>query len=303
MRLLDGNVLPAFPQGKNANSNRAWLLKIRQAFDNSRARHLGSGSLSSRVLHNGTLAVLLRGQRLPSYIPPDRFADALIDEFRQSARDAVPTLDGIRDAIDKLPRGRPREALTAMAASATDVAAFHAAAASWFSDMMDRVSGWYTRQVSWILLGIGLVLAVLSNADTFYIVGRIAADPKLRTDFSTTVARSVGTKDDTVTLTNGLAGPLDELPIGWSQANVRRPTNDTPPQQALSIEGILWAIPGWLIMGIAVSLGAPFWFDLLQRLMQLRGSGPPPPNTTSASRQPVILDNKPESAGCDHSFG
>ena len=34
-------------------------------------------------------------------------------------------------------------------------------------------------------------------------------------------------------------------------------------------------IPGWLITIAALSLGAPFWFDLLSRVARLRGSGVP----------------------------
>ena len=33
-----------------------------------------------------------------------------------------------------------------------------------------------------------------------------------------------------------------------------------------------WTILGWLITAFAISLGAPFWFDLLNKLMQVRNS-------------------------------
>jgi hypothetical protein len=36
------------------------------------------------------------------------------------------------------------------------------------------------------------------------------------------------------------------------------------------------AILGWAITAFAISLGAPFWFGLLQNIMNLRSSGPPP---------------------------
>jgi hypothetical protein len=39
---------------------------------------------------------------------------------------------------------------------------------------------------------------------------------------------------------------------------------------------------GWLITGLAVALGAPFWFDLLNKLVNLRGSGPRPALATQA---------------------
>ncbi|MEP6674686.1 MAG: hypothetical protein ABJA78_06015 [Ferruginibacter sp.] len=39
---------------------------------------------------------------------------------------------------------------------------------------------------------------------------------------------------------------------------------------------------GWLLTALAISLGAPFWFDLLNKFVQIRGTGPkPPPNSTA----------------------
>jgi hypothetical protein len=37
-----------------------------------------------------------------------------------------------------------------------------------------------------------------------------------------------------------------------------------------------WTVLGWVITGIAISLGAPFWFGLLQNIMNLRAAGTPP---------------------------
>jgi hypothetical protein len=32
-------------------------------------------------------------------------------------------------------------------------------------------------------------------------------------------------------------------------------------------------LPGWIVTVLAISLGAPFWFDFLNRFMNLRSSG------------------------------
>jgi hypothetical protein len=63
---------------------------------------------------------------------------------------------------------------------------------------------------------------------------------------------------------------LRAFPLGW--------TNETFPNVAL------WPVAGFLffkLIGIgatalALSLGAPFWFDLLQKIMNIRGTGPKP---------------------------
>jgi hypothetical protein len=52
------------------------------------------------------------------------------------------------------------------------------------------------------------------------------------------------------------------LPIGWTQRPATLP------------------IVGWLLTIIAVSLGAPFWFDVLLRISNLRAAGPKPPRSS-----------------------
>jgi hypothetical protein len=38
-----------------------------------------------------------------------------------------------------------------------------------------------------------------------------------------------------------------------------------------------WVMPvGWLITAIATLFGAPFWFDSLQTVIRLKGTGPSP---------------------------
>ncbi len=53
---------------------------------------------------------------------------------------------------------------------------------------------------------------------------------------------------------------LMTLPLGWG----------TVPSS------ILLAIVGWLVTASTALFGAAFWFDLLQRLINLRGTGQKP---------------------------
>lgn len=81
------------------------------------------------------------------------------------------------------------------------------------------------------------------------------------------------------------------LPIGWSAAGLPTVFDDGCPE--LDAAGkragerctttsywlakggnFLFATLGWFITAVAVTLGAPFWFDLLGKLVKLRGSGP-----------------------------
>jgi len=49
-------------------------------------------------------------------------------------------------------------------------------------------------------------------------------------------------------------------------------------ENAASRASGFWALKlvGWLLTAFAVRQGAPFWFDLLNRLVNVRGSGSKP---------------------------
>ena len=59
-----------------------------------------------------------------------------------------------------------------------------------------------------------------------------------------------------------------EIPIGWTQ-RVRDDFNTAPWQT------LLMSLMGWLITALAVSLGAPFWFDMLNKFIVVRSTVKP----------------------------
>lgn len=64
------------------------------------------------------------------------------------------------------------------------------------------------------------------------------------------------------------------LPIGWQQAPPQ--CSILAPRQCFKDErDFLLKLIGWLITGIAISLGAPFWFDLLNKFMIVRSTVKP----------------------------
>jgi hypothetical protein len=62
------------------------------------------------------------------------------------------------------------------------------------------------------------------------------------------------------------------IPIGWSK--------DKFPQDW----GLIWKIIGLFFTTLAVSLGAPFWFDLLKKVTRLRVSGEVPRKASEAKK-------------------
>jgi hypothetical protein len=90
------------------------------------------------------------------------------------------------------------------------------------------------------------------------------------------------------------------LPIGWllETTKPRPPAADDRNHQLFRLlawptQGLFWSTVafhwlGWVLTAIAVSLGAPFWFDLLNTFMTIRSSGAAPkdkPNPPTGSPQ------------------
>ncbi len=69
-----------------------------------------------------------------------------------------------------------------------------------------------------------------------------------------------------------LAAAGTVLGMGWAETN-RMPADLKPGQKAYWLGSKL---VGLLITALAVSLGAPFWFDLLNKVMNIRGTGVKP---------------------------
>lgn len=153
--------------------------------------------------------------------------------------------------------------------------------ATWFDRSMDRASGVYRRNARGIAILIGFLVAVVVNADTLYMVSRLSRDTALRAaiaDVSNQIVAQDTTRADLQTelaiAKDAISSVLNDLPlpIGWDAVNVQ--------QQTLASQE--WLFPplrrvvGWALTGIALSMGASFWYDLLSRVMRVRSTGKPP---------------------------
>ena len=147
----------------------------------------------------------------------------------------------------------------------------------WFDDSMDRVSGWYKRKVQLIILALAVAVSLALNVDTFVIAHTLSRDTTLRE--SVVAAAEVRAQQTPLSGTDvssripALRAELDQLalPIGWSSEGVNNPR--VAPDD---LRGWVVKIVGILFTGVAVSLGAPFWFDLLNKFVNLRGGGSRP---------------------------
>jgi len=221
----------------------------------------------------------LRRRSRPSYLPPRALSLAVVETLARHAPDAQaqqgdaskPTpwadtdakiLAGAQDALSRLPARQPREILQKAAVNAgDDLERFRGHVETAFDDAMERASGWYKRKAQLVLAIVAVAFAVGLNVDTVRVATHLYNDEAVRTAVVGKVAAADKPQEaaDAVSQVDQL-----QLPVGWGAGNV--------PSDA---KGWLSRIPGWLITIAALSLGAPFWFDLLSRLSRQRASGIP----------------------------
>ena len=194
----------------------------------------------------------------PSYIDPQHFALALVDTLTNVPGD----LASLKNAIDAMADIPLRRALQALYQRADgDMRRFQDGVANWFDTTMERVSGSYKRRASAISVLLSLLLAILLNIDSIHLFQTLWRQPGLSAQLGIMPAAL-----DTATL-----DAMWSLPIGWTTF---------PPRFD---HHFLLQCAGWLITAATALFGAPFWFDLLQRTVQMRGTGATPEERRAAA--------------------
>jgi hypothetical protein len=168
--------------------------------------------------------------------------------------------------------------------------------ALWFDRSMDRSAGVYKRNAKGVALIMGFLIAVMTNTDTLHVINRLAQDSALRATYSQAASALVSSNPNAIAclqtqqgraaqadcLNNGalnlrqaIASTTD-LPIGWNDTNWQEQWHHP---QGTVVSG-LKILAGWLVSAIAISMGAPFWFNLLNKVVNVRNSGKPPVSTS-----------------------
>jgi hypothetical protein len=232
------------------------------------------------------LRTMLKGDH-PSYLSSSTFAAAILDSLDPIK--PLPDLASVQNALKALPPSNIKDALQgAMTSGVKDIETLRGNVASWFDQMMDRLSGIFKRYMQWISFGVGLAVAVSLNADSTTVAIALWTDNALRTQIAdaATEALSKTGSGDTKTQLEDLGAQIERvraqlrpLPIGWSDVPARPDHNWL---QTWSGRG--QKLFGWLITAFAIMLGAPFWFDLLGRFVQLRGAGEKPKEAASSNK-------------------
>jgi len=272
---------------------------------------------------------------LPAYIPARNFATALLDiAGREPAADGTPetplTIAAIRKGFEagesRIKEPGLRRALSlALDTAGDDIERARTNLEKWFDSTMDRVSGRYRKETQWILFAIGLFTAVALNVDAIKVTQALYTNEGLRTAVlaeAEAVSAAERAKPGAGVAMLGckpeknLAEPASctqqrltklGLPIGWDMEGLCVPLVSDNCRILTNSRGMSWSsLPGWLLTALAISLGAPFWFDLLNKIMVIRSTVKPhekSPEEASEDRQsapppaPAAAPNRVAAAG------
>jgi hypothetical protein len=171
---------------------------------------------------------------------------------------------------------------------------FKAKIENWFDEVMERASDWYKRSTKWWLFGIGLIMATLFNADTIQIYSSLSANSTVRNDFMELAGQFVQTHDSVPTL--NLNRSIDQvLPEFKEMAQTYKETIQSPlglgwvgDMSGMDMSDWLVKILGFILTGISVTFGAPFWFEVLKKLISIRSAGG---GAQSSGAPPTIVVN------------
>lgn len=250
--------------------------------------------------------------RRPSYIPAQRFAAAALDIFFSAGQPSIRTTGGfslqeLREGIIQLRTAHPSLAVildhffpnldARLERGEINLVQLRIQMENWFNDAMDRLSGAYKRHAQKWALVIGVLLALAFNVDSVNIARQLWREPTLR-QVIVQQATAQPAPDPSTGLTQAhryvemlsipvgwsVVAPLPDQQCGWMPGAAVYPAVwvggecrvlSTLPRMD-DAWGWLTKVFGLLISGLAAMQGAPFWFDMLRRLVDLRGSGPAP---------------------------
>jgi hypothetical protein len=241
--------------------------------------------------------------------PPDNETQMMAQIVNGAAALATsyPGLQRALDGVVANARVYATQTGTAIALARTNVE-------TWFDDTMERANGWYKRNRQVGAFVIALFFAAIINIDSVDVGIRLWREPTLRRAVAAQAelyklpaegeAGTGGPQD-----LEALQGRFSDLqqslsslqiPIGWESVPVKVPEGGkcTPLQpiedtgirekdawgfwlngqcQVLTASnGYLSKLAGLIITAAAATLGAPFWFDILQKLIGIRSAGGKP---------------------------
>lgn len=265
--------------------------------------------LKKKLYAHPLIKSLYRHKAGPSYIPARFFAIALLDVIAPAEPGKPRSIEGLRHALqssegavrrrggagaeEKPPNSVQRVLLVLLERAERDVqqgehvvVRLEQNVELWFNGAMDRVSGWYKRRLQIVSLAVTTVFVVGLNIDAIRVVRGLSRDTVLRAAVTAQAAKVVEAPPAAVVQVGAPAAPLVAaksyaelqgdvsrlsglgIPIGWTEELVDMEATRAPKDAGWALNKLF----GLLLTTLAALLGAPFWFDMLNKVMSIRSA-------------------------------
>lgn len=249
----------------------------------------------------------------PSYISPQNFSKALIDVLKEEGKkdpsQKTEPLEEIQKGIDQISNENKetKQHIKGLLSDANgDLQKFKLLLEQWFDDTQKRAIGWFKRKTQVILLLIGFIIAVSFNVNTIEITKKLSVDKDAR-DKLVAMAIDFDKKyydSDSATqrMYKKSFESMDSARVIIQEQMEQTSTllsNENKPLWPIHSDFWvrLWSnFFGLALTALAISLGAPFWFDLLNRFIKIRSTGTKQltqeDSTSSKNNETSILNRK-----------
>ncbi|MBK7936683.1 MAG: hypothetical protein IPJ82_06160 [Lewinellaceae bacterium] len=231
---------------------------------------------------------------LPSYISAGTFSSVLLDIME------IDSKTDVEAKINALPEGASKKlAQFLYKQSNGQILDLKMKVEHWYGEVMDRASGAYKRSAQRWLISIGLVLAIMFNADVITIYHNLSVNATLNNMVADAATTFVNTQPAPT------APNLDNPDMAAAQQKIGQLVNqnigalasplglgwDSVDWSQVNGKWWLYKVIGWLTTALGISLGASFWFEALKKLVSIRASGPP--QSTPAATTTTITQTTP----------
>jgi hypothetical protein len=223
------------------------------------------------------------------YIPAEAFVAVLLDCLRRPAQAGPMNVNEIRRNIESLSADRAgdlRAVLRTLTESARDLDDLEAKIAAWYDQTMDQASEWYGRKMRTFAFLVGAAVCLLFDLDAFALANRIYHDRTIQEAIAAQVRQKVEKGE--------LNAAEQEIPKDlFEKLGIRLTWPAEDWEQLLTVMGEQLATPakwfGLLLSAMAISMGAPFWHDVLTQLVGSKKLMTTIPLSTVPTREPPTM--------------
>lgn len=221
-------------------------------------------------------------------IPVENLVDAFFDltqlDLAESGEELLAT-------INKLPPSEGKtELMRLINSGVTRSVELRAKMGLWFDGLMSQSSAMFTNLARRYVLIFSLCLTLVLGVDSIDLFKQLWSSPDLRA-IAAVKAQAYINQNGYAADTDPLLTDLEDLTIriGWSSI-----LKNAPPRDSLADFAKFWLLKtlGLLITTVAVSQGAPFWYDILRKVTEARSPGSSHSSeesfSGSSSPEPVI---------------